>query len=61
VWEGLVIPNEASPSQKLAILAVQRGPCLRNPLSVAFEALSMAPAVPDRRACRQSKLLLLLT
>jgi hypothetical protein len=43
----LVIPNEAPPSQKLAILAVRSG---AHALETLIKAPSMAPAVtPDRR------------
>jgi hypothetical protein len=36
-------------SRELASLAVQRAPCLPNPLSMAVKAPSMPPAVPGRR------------
>jgi hypothetical protein len=42
-------PQEAFSSRKLASLAVQRAPCLPNPLSMAVKASSMSPAVPGRR------------
>jgi hypothetical protein len=42
-------PQEASSSRELASLAVQRAPCLPNPLSMAVKASSMSPAIPGRR------------
>jgi hypothetical protein len=39
----------APSSRKLASLAMQRAPCLPNPLSMAVKASSMSPAVPGRR------------
>jgi hypothetical protein len=35
--------------KEIAILAVPRGPCLRNPLLIAVRASLMSPAVPGRR------------
>jgi hypothetical protein len=35
--------------KEIAILAVPRGPCLRNPLLMAIKVSLMFPAVPDRR------------